>query len=132
MALGRPTDLTLIRPLGVGDHKAFIRKATLGATTQAGEAVSLQTDGKWDPAIATGVVKTVAMAVQSGVDGDAIDIVTYGPVECLTGAAIGGLIYVSDVAGELAETAGTKSAIIGYAETATILFVQPGSPGVLS
>lgn len=132
MALGRPTNLTLIRPLGVGDHKAFIRKGTLGATTEAGEAVSLQTDGKWDPAIATAVVKTVGMAVNGGGDGDPVDVVVFGPVECLTGAVVGGLIYVSDVAGELAETAGTKSAIIGYAESATVLFVQPGSPGVLS
>lgn len=125
MALGRPTDLTKVRPLGVGDHKAFIRKGTLGATTEAGEVVSLQSDGKWDPAIATGVVKTMAIAVQSGVDGDAIDLVVFGPVECMTGATIGGLIYVSDTAGEPAETAGTKSAIIGYAESATVLFVTP-------
>jgi hypothetical protein len=115
----------LIRPLGSGDNKAFVRKGTLGATTEAGEVVALQSDGKWDPAIATGVVKTVGIAVQSGGDGDAIDIVTYGPVECMTGATIGGLIYVSDTAGEPAESAGTKSTIIGYAETATILFVRP-------
>lgn len=125
MALGRPTNLALIRPLGSGDNKAFVRKGTLGATTEAGEVVALQSDGKWDPAIATGVVKTVGIAVQSGGDGDAIDIVTYGPVECMTGATIGGLIYVSDTAGEPAETAGTKTTIIGYAETATILFVRP-------
>ena len=125
MALGRPTDLTLIRPLGSGDNKAFVRKATLGATTEAGEAVALQSDGKWDPAIGTGVVLTIAMAVQSGVDTDVIDIVTYGPVECLTGATPGTLIYISDTAGELSATTGTKGTVIGYAETATILFVRP-------
>lgn len=125
MALGRPTNLALIRPLGSGDNKAFVRKGTAGAAVEAGEVVALQSDGKWDPAVATGVVKTVGIAVQSGSDGTPIDIVTYGPVECMTGATIGGLIYVSDTAGEPAETAGTKTTIIGYAETATILFVRP-------
>lgn len=121
MAATRETDATLIKPLG----GAFVRRGTLGATTAAGEAVSLQTDGKWDPAIGTSVVKTVGIAVQAGVDGDVIDIVRHGPVLCMSGATIGAWIYVNDTAGEFDETGGTKDTIIGYAETATVLFVQP-------
>lgn len=125
MALGRVTDLTLVRPLGSGDNKAFVRKGTLGATTEAGEIVALQSDGKYDPAAASGVILHAGIAVQGGGDTDSIDIVFYGPVEVLTGATPGTAIYISDTAGEYSATAGTKSYIIGYAETATILFVNP-------
>jgi hypothetical protein len=125
MAFARQTDLTLIRPLGSGENKAKIRKGTLGATTEAGEVVALQSDGKWDPADASAVVLTAAIAVQGGADGDVVDLVVWGPVASITGATPGALVYVSDTAGEMAETAGTKSTIVGYVETATILFVQP-------
>jgi len=125
MAFGRKSDLTLVRPLGSGDHKAFIRKGTLGATTEAGEIVALQSDGKWDPADANNVNLFCGVAVQGGADMEAIDIVMYGPLEVLVDATPGTAIYISDTAGEYAETAGTKSYIIGYAETATILFVNP-------
>jgi hypothetical protein len=37
MAFALGTD---IRPVGIGDHKAFIRKGTLGATTAAGAKLS--------------------------------------------------------------------------------------------
>jgi hypothetical protein len=131
MAFGRKSDLTLVRPLGSGDHKAFIRKGTLGATTEAGEIVALQSDGKWDPAAASAVVLFAGVAVQGGGDGDSVDLVTYGPVEVFIDATPGAAYYISDTAGEYSATAGTKSYIIGYAETATVLFVNP-MPQVLS
>lgn len=121
MAATRETTASLIKPLG----GAIVRRGTLGATTAAGEAVSLQADGKWDPAIGTSVVKTVGIAIQAGVDGDEIDIVRHGPVLCMSGATIGNWVYVNDTAGEFDETGGTKDTIIGYAETAAVLFVQP-------
>ena len=43
----------------------------------------------------------------------------------LVDATPGTAIYISDTAGEYSETAGTKSYIIGYAETAEILWVNP-------
>lgn len=120
MAAARDTVAANIKPL----TGAIVRRVTLGATTEAGEIVSLQSDGKWDPGIATSVVKTGAIALQAGGDGDKVDIVVFGPVLCLTGATVGNIIYVSDTAGEPSESAGTKSAVIGYAESATILFVN--------
>ena len=120
MAIARETTASLIKPL----EGAIVRRVTLGATTEAGEIVSLQSDGKWDPAVATAVVKTGAIALQAGGDGDVVDAVVFGPVKVLTGATIGNIVYVSDTAGEPVETAGTKSAVIGYAESATILFVN--------
>jgi len=120
MAIARDTTAANIKPL----QGAIVRRVTLGATTEAGEIISLQSDGKWDPAVATAVVKTGAIALQAGVDGDKVDAVFFGPVQCLTGATIGNIVYVGDTAGEPVETAGTKSAVIGHAESATVLFVN--------
>jgi hypothetical protein len=120
MAIARDTTAANIKPL----TGAVIRRGTLGATVAAGEIVELQSDGYWDPAIGTAVVMNGGIAVQGGASGDTIDIVTHGPVKCLTGATPGAVVYVSDTAGEPAETAGTKSAVIGFAESATVLYVN--------
>jgi len=126
MAFGRKSVLSQVRPLTVpSDPRTVIRKGTLGATTQAGEIVALQSDGKWDPAAASGVVLFAGVALNSGGDTDPVDVQLYGPCEVLIDATPGTAIYISDTAGEYSETAGTKSHIIGYAETATILFVAP-------
>lgn len=117
-----------IRPLGSGDHKAFVRKGTLGATTTAGAVVALQSDGYWDPCDgSTAAQVAIGLAVQGGGAGDSIDIVTYGPVEAATGAAPGGIVYVDDGgdAGEMTQTAGSLKTAIGYAESATVVFVNP-------
>lgn len=120
MAIGRDGTAANIKPL----DGAIVRRGTLGATTVAGEIVEMQTDGYWDPAVATGVVMNGAIAVQGGAAADVVDLVVFGPVKCLTGATPGAIVYVSDTAGEPDETAGTKSAVIGYAESATVLFVN--------
>jgi hypothetical protein len=124
MAAARETNTELIKPVNVNLWPP--RRGTLGATVAKGEIVALQTDGKWDPANTTSqIIGGSGIALQAGGDGDVIDIQRHGPVVCLTGATIGAVIYATDTAGEPAETAGTKTHIIGYAETATILFVQP-------
>jgi len=120
MAIARQTVAEKIKPL----RGSIVRRGTLGATTVAGELVTLQSDGYWDPAIATGVVTNCGIAVQGGAAGEAVDIVVFGPIECTTGGAIGSIVYVSDTAGEIAETAGTKSAVVGFNESATCVFVN--------
>lgn len=120
MAIARQTTAEKVKPL----EGARTRRATLGATVAAGEIVQLQSDGYWDPSIATGVVKNSAVAVKGGVAGDVVDVVISGPIECLTGATPGAIVYVSDTAGEPAESAGTKSAVIGFAESETVLIVN--------
>ena len=51
---------------------------------------------------------------------------TYGPILCMSGATPGGIVYTMDTtAGEFDQTGGTKTSVIGVAETATILFVMP-------
>ena len=120
MAIARDTTAANIKPL----EGAIIRRGVLGDTVAAGEIVEMQTDGYWDPAVATGVVMNGAICIEAGVVGDTVDLVVFGPVKALTGATPGAIVYVSDTAGEPSETAGTKSAVIGYAESATVLFVN--------
>lgn len=104
---------------------AIVRRGTLGATVTAPSPVTLQSDGKWDGTNTSAAQLTVAIAVQSGVDGTEVDLVVYGPVVALSGATIGALVYGSDTAGAFDDAVGTKDLKIGYAETATVLFVDP-------
>lgn len=128
MAASRDTDAADIKPL----EGAIIQRFIAGAAVEAGEFVEMQSDGYVDPAAASAVVLGgVGIALpKNGGDpataaGDEIDVVTFGPVNCMTGATIGALIYASDTAGEFAETAGTKDTVIGFAQSATVLFVRP-------
>ncbi len=120
MAIARDTTAANIKPL----EGAIVRRGVAGDTIAAGEIVEMQSDGYWDPAIGTAVVMNGGIALQAAAAGDTIDIVAFGPVKALTGATPGAIVYVSDTAGEPSETAGTKSAVIGYAESATVLFVN--------
>ena len=121
MAIARDTTAANIVPL----EGAVLRRGTACTTVSAGELVTLQSDGYWDPTKTTAAQLTVNVSLQAAVAGDAIDLVAHGPVKCLTGATPGTLVYASDTAGEPAATAGTKGLIVGYAESATILFVRP-------
>ena len=68
---------------------------------------------------------TIAIPLKSGVDTDWVDAVVYGPVVATSGATIGNLVFAADAAGGFETAVGTKDVIIGYSETAAILFVQP-------
>ncbi len=115
------TQGTDIKPL----RGAIIRRITLGGTVTKGSPVTLQSDGKWDDTVTTGTVLTVAIAVQGGVDTDVVDAVLYGPVQCISGATPGTLAYGSDTAGALNTAVGTEHFVVGYIESATVLFVRP-------
>lgn len=120
MAIARQTTANKVKPL----EGAKLRRGTLGTTVEAGEAVTLQSDTYWDPSNGAAAQLTVAIAIQGGIAGDEVDLVTGGPVECMTGATPGSLVYIT-TGGEFDHTGTTKKIVIGYAETATILFVQP-------
>lgn len=104
---------------------AIVRRGTLGATVTAPAAVTLQSDGKWDGTDTSTAQLTAALAVQSGVDTDEVDLVFYGPVVALSGATPGVLVFASDTAGDFDDAVGTKDLKIGFVETATVLFVDP-------
>lgn len=112
---------TDIKPL----QGAIIRRGTLGATVTKGHPVTMQSDGYWDHTDTSTVQLTVAVAIEGGAVTNRVDLVTYGPIQCLSGATPGTLVYGSDTAGAYDTAAGTKSTIIGYVESATVLFVDP-------
>jgi hypothetical protein len=124
MAIARDTTAANIKPL----EGAIIRRYTAGAAIAAGELVSMMADGNVDPtdtsAFTGAQIVGVALAAAAAA-ADPVDVVTYGPVVCLTGATVAAIVYGGDTAGEPVETAGTKSAIAGFNESATVLFVRP-------
>ena len=129
MAFGRQTDAKLIKPL----EGAIVRRFTAGAALEAGEIAAMMADGYVDPAIGTSAAGAAAVGiVLPGMNGkvafalgDSVDVVIFGPVQCLVDATIGGLIWVSDTAGEPSETAGTKDTVVGRAISASVLLVNP-------
>lgn len=122
MAATRETTAKNIKPL----EGAIIRRVTCGGTVAAGEFVTMSSDGKVDPTNTTAAAQKVfGVAIQGGSDGSVIDVVTHGPIQCMTAATIGGTVFATDTAGEPGESAGTNSSIAGIAESATVLFVRP-------
>jgi hypothetical protein len=120
MAAITKADAANVKPL----EGAVVRRGTLGASVTAPSPVTLQSDGKWDPTDTNAAQLTIGIPLQSGVDGEEVDLVVFGPVIALSGATIGNLVFASDTAGAFDTAVGTKDTLIGYAETATILFVD--------
>jgi hypothetical protein len=124
MAIARDTTAANIKPLA----GAIVRRYTTGAAVAAGEVVHLETDGYVDPAVVSGsaVDEAIGIAVQAdAVGGAVVDVVVFGPVKCLTGAEEGGTVFTSASAGEPTQTDASYLTAVGYAESATVLFVLP-------
>lgn len=120
MAIARKT--TGVRPL----EGSTVRRRVAGAAIEVGEVVAMQADGKVDPADTTAAkANGLGIALQAAGDGDPVDVVVYGPVLAVTGATPAAIIHASDTAGEPAESAGTNAGVLGYAESATVIFVSP-------
>lgn len=125
MAIARETTAKNIKPL----NGAIVRRYTAGSTISPGELVHLASDQQCDPCntstITLAGVTGVALGSADIAAGEPFDCVVHGPVNCLTGATPGALVYATDTAGEPGETAGTKTSVAGYNESATVLFVRP-------
>ena len=122
MGIARETTAKNIKPL----EGAIIRRHTSGEAIAAGELVSLESDGYLDASDADSTDEVTGVAVQAAsAAGEKIDVVVFGPILCLSGATIGGTVFNSTDAGEPTQTDAGSSTAAGYAETATILFVQP-------
>ena len=117
-----------VRPL----DGAIIRRGEAGGTIQAGELVYLNGTSGYDAcdgnAASTAAARGVMVSPEDAVDGDQIDVCVFGPVEGYTGMTPGALHYVSDATGEVSTTAGSNSKIVGWAASATVLFVNPAMP----
>ncbi len=123
MAVTRNTDAAVVKPL----ESAVIRRFTAGAAIEAGEIVVMSSDGYIDPANtgAWGTSVAIGVAIQDVASGQRVDVVTFGPILAFSGGTPGGLVYASDTAGEPSESVGTKDVLIGFMESATVLFVRP-------
>jgi hypothetical protein len=122
MAIARDTTAANIKPL----QGAIVRRYTAGATVAAGEIVSMQSDGYVDPANTTSAAQqVVGIALTAVSSGDAVDVVTDGPVKAITGGTPGSTLHASNTAGEPAESAGSNAGVAGWVESATVAFVRP-------
>ena len=129
MAIARDTTTANIKPL----EGAIVRRFVAGSAIAPGEVVSMSSDGYIDPAkadaVATNRLLGIALAVKNQAAayaaGDAVDVVVFGAVQCVTGGTPGAVCYSSDTEGEPAGTAGTKSAVVGIVIAATVVMVNP-------
>lgn len=123
MAVTRNTDAAVVKPL----EGAIVRRFTAGATIEAGEIVSLMADGYVDPADTSAWTGScvVGVALQDVAAGARVDVVVFGPVIGFTGGTPGTVVYATDTAGEPGEAVGTKDVLVGWMESATVLFVRP-------
>ena len=113
------------------------RRANTGATVTPGQAIYIASDGDAEPADGDDAsqAQAVGIALSNGnggtsfAAGERIDYVTHGPVSGFSGMTPGAAVYVSQTAGALdhtpSATAGDYNYIVGYAESETVLFVQP-------
>lgn len=124
MAITLPSDLTKIRPL----EGAIIRRMTVGTGgLTEGCVVVIGADGavKADGAGAT-YKRAIGIALKGASAGDVCPVVVYGPVGGYSGCTPGASIYpgTGGSVGAGTETASTNKIAVGYAESATTVFVQ--------
>ena len=122
MTIARDTTAANIKPL----EGAIIRRYTAGAAVAAGEIVSMQSDGVVDPSDSTSAAQCiVGVAVQAAAAaGDRLDVVVFGPVQCVTGGTPGASAYDSTTAGEPSESTAGNQTKVGFVEAATVIFVS--------
>lgn len=119
-----------VRPL---EGAKIIRKEA-GAAINVGASVYVDSNGDIQAtdgdAIGTtwsiGIMVAVgAKGATAAADGDACDVVVEGPVTGFSSMTPGTLCYVSGTAGKLATTVTDNGCIVGFAESATTVFVRP-------
>jgi hypothetical protein len=118
-----------VRPL----PGAVVQRYDAGGSISIGDAVYLASDGDVEKAIGTGAPMHIAIGVAASTpdggttvaSGERVDVVVFGPVEGGASMTIGAQHFVSDTAGAWDTAVGTKDCRLGYAVTASILFVSP-------
>lgn len=125
-----------VRPL----EGALTRPRKAGGNVTMGMAVYQDSNGKVQAARTNAAATSEAVGILAAVnepgettaaDTEAVTVCTFGPVGGFSSLTPGAIYYVSDTtAGDITATApngaGKWVKSIGYAETATILFVMPG------
>jgi len=104
-----------------------------GGTVTIGYAVYMASDGDVEHADASAEASSRAIGVavesydgESSVSsGNPVSVCVFGPVSGFSSLTPGANYYVSDDAGRIADSAATYDRLIGFAVTASILFVHP-------
>jgi hypothetical protein len=124
-----------VRPL----EGAVLRRYAAGGSGSKGDVVYVASDGDVEVTDAdsagtsngVGIVVGVSdEGVTTFVAGDAVTVCVYGPVGGFTLATPGAVSYVSGTAGKLDTAAGSTLKRMGYNESATVFFVDPGQVGL--
>lgn len=124
-----------IRPL----EGAVLRRYAAGGSGNKGDAVYVASDGDVEvtDSDASGTSDGIGLVigvsdegVTTFVSGDAVTVCVFGPVGGFASLTPGAVGYVSGTAGKLATTAGTTLKRMGYNESATVFFVDPGQVGL--
>jgi hypothetical protein len=124
MSATRQSTAELVKPLV--ELGAIVLRFTAGATIAAGEIVGMSSDGYLDPSDSTSAAdEAIGIAVTAAVEGGTLDVCVFGPIECMTAATPGATVFNSSTAGEPSETSGGNDTAIGWAMSATRLFVNP-------
>lgn len=122
-----------VRPL----NGVIVRRAVASATLALGDVVYVSSYSGNLPvvtktaggAVATanpfGIVIAGARANTAIAAGEAVDVVVFGPVTGYAGMTAGNTIWVSNTDGRLSTVVGTKSGVVGFAETPETVFVRP-------
>lgn len=125
---------TDVRPL----TGAIVRRAIASAAIALGDVVYVSSYSGDLPvvtkcaggAVATcnpfGIAIAGALGNTSIATSEACDIVVFGPVTGYSSMTSGNTIWVSDTVGRLSTVVGTKSGVVGVAETPSTIFVRPG------
>ena len=129
MAIAVDTTAANVKPL----EGAKVRRYIAGSAISPGHPVCMSSDGYIDSAdsdaLVTNTVVGIALPPRNQAAafaaGDAVDVVVWGPVQCVTGGTPGAYAYTGGTAGDINESAGSKSLIIGFVESATVVFVRP-------
>lgn len=121
MAIARDTTAANIKPL----EGAIVRRYTAGTTIAAGEIVAMQSDGYVDPSDSTSAaMQNVGIALTAAAATQRVDVVVFGPVQCVTGGTPGASLYNSTTAGEPSESTAGNQTKLGFVESATVVFVS--------
>ena len=128
---GTAADIRALTPV------AQIRRYNAGGAITVGNAVYVASDGDIEQADGDVVTSAQAIGIVVAIGsagatvaaaGDRCDVCVFGPVTGYSGLTPGLPVYVSVTAGSmdqtLSATTGDFNVIIGYAESATTIFVQ--------
>lgn len=112
---------------------AIVRPYRAGGTITVGHVVYVAADGDVEraDANAAGQEQVIGIAVESFngettiLAGDPVSVCVFGPVSGFSGMTPNTTIWLSDTVGRMADAAATFDRIIGYAERAGVIFVNP-------